>query len=184
VRVVLASTSAHKLREFGQLFAGSALELVAPPRTVDVVEDRDSFAGNAAKKAHEWARALGEPCLADDSGLCVDALGGRPGIHSARYADSDAARIARLQAELGDAADRSAAFHCALCLAWPDGREIAVSGMTRGVIAHEAAGTGGFGYDPVFFVPDPGKTYAELSAREKNTVSHRARAARALLEQL
>ncbi len=181
LKIVLASTSAHKLREFQQLFAGTAIEIVPPERTVAVEEDQETFEGNAAKKAREWARAIAQPCLADDSGLAVDALGGRPGVHSARYADSDEARINRLLTELSGKADRSAAFHCAICVAWPDGRELCVTGRTPGVIAERPAGSGGFGYDPVFLLPERGLTYAQLSADQKNALSHRARAAQALL---
>lgn len=184
MRFVLATTSSHKLREFQQLFAGTGIEIEPAPEVVPVDEDQATFEGNAAKKAREWARALGKPCLADDSGLAVDALGGRPGVHSARYADTDAARISRLLTELEGATDRSAAFHCAICVAWPDGKENCVTGRTPGVIAAAPAGGGGFGYDPVFLVPEMGRTYAELSADEKNALSHRGRAARALLDVL
>lgn len=184
MRVVLASTSPHKLREYQQLFAGTGLEIEAPDRIVLVDEDQGTFEGNAAKKAREWARQLGRPCLADDSGLAVAALGGRPGVHSARYAATDQERIARLLAELSGATDRSAAFHCAICVAWPDGKECCATGRTEGVIAREPSGTGGFGYDPVFYVPEEGRTYAELEPERKNAISHRARAARALLEAL
>ena len=157
MKFILASTSSHKLREFGELFAGTGIDVEAPARTVPVDEDQETFQGNAAKKAREWAIAVGEPCLADDSGLSVDALGGRPGVHSARYAATDPERISRLLAELTGATDRGAAFHCAICVAWPGGREICVTGTTRGEIAEQPAGSGGFGYDPVFLVPEAGR---------------------------
>lgn len=177
MRVLLASTNAHKLEELQALFGqDGALRFELAPTPLDVEETGSTFAENALIKAEAYARAFGEAALADDSGLCVDALDGRPGIYSARYAPTDAERIAKLLGELKDVpeAGRTAAFVCAMALVFPDGRVIEVEGRCPGVIADGPKGAGGFGYDPVFFVPEAGKTFAELSAAEKNRISHRA----------
>lgn len=161
--------------------AGAGLD---PPE-----ETGETFAENARIKAKYYATRLVCACLADDSGLCVDALGGRPGVYSSRYADSDAARIARLLSELDVAgahepAKRTARFVCAACLVTPDGEVAIAEGVCEGVIAKAPAGANGFGYDPVFFLPDREKTMAQLTADEKHTVSHRGRALRALFDVL
>lgn len=152
------------------------------PDTPDVVEDADTFAGNARKKATETAAILGRWVLADDSGLAVDALGGAPGVYSARYAGrhgDDEANNAKLLADLaGVPADRrGAAFHCALALADPDGVvRLEASGSCRGRILESARGRNGFGYDPLFLVPEYHRTFGELGAIAKQQLSHRARA--------
>ncbi len=159
------------------------------PDAVDWLEDRPDFAGNAEVKASAAARSVHGYAVGDDSGLCVDALGGAPGVHSARWAGEDATdgdRIARLLAELGAATDRRAAFVCHLCLCAPDGEVLArFEERAEGIILAAARGTGGFGYDPVF-VPDackdrsPAPTFAELTPAEKDAISHRGRALRKL----
>lgn len=152
------------------------------PDLPEVIEDADTFAGNARKKATEAARALGLWVVADDSGLAVDVLGGAPGVHSARYAGrhgDDAANNRRLLAELHDVDDdhRSAAFVCALALADPSGAIRAeVSASCRGRITREPLGMGGFGYDPLFLIPEYHKTFGELGPLVKHQLSHRARA--------
>jgi len=148
-------------------------------------EDAETFAGNAAKKALFIAKALSRPALADDSGLCVDALGGGPGVRSARFAGEnadDAANNSKLLASLESIPDekRGANFHCSACLAYPDGETVEAQGRCDGVILREARGDGGFGYDPLFFHPPSGKTFAQLDPETKNRVSHRAAAMIAL----
>jgi XTP/dITP diphosphohydrolase len=175
--VILASSNAHKLEELQALFGeAGAFSFELAPSPLEVEETGTTFAANAALKAEAYAQAFGLPALADDSGLCVDALDGRPGVYSARYAPTDAERIAKLLGELDGvpAAERTAAFVCAMALRFPDGRLISVEGRCPGVIVDAPRGQGGFGYDPVFLVPSLGKTFAELTAAEKNAVSHRA----------
>ena len=145
------------------------------------VEDADSFEDNAYLKAHFYARILGFPALADDSGLSVDALDGRPGVHSARYAGEDAddaARVEKLLSEMEGKTDRKAAFHCALVLAVPTGPGLTWVAECEGEILHEPKGENGFGYDPVFYYPTLEKTFAELTREEKSKVSHRGKALR------
>jgi XTP/dITP diphosphohydrolase len=145
----------------------------------EVEEDGATFDENAYKKSSFTARVLGLPALADDSGLCVAALGGAPGVGSARYGGpglSDQARTRKLLAALGEEADRRAAFACVLSLAVPAGPALTYEARCEGLIARAPAGANGFGYDPVFFYPPLGKTFAEMSREEKNRVSHRGRA--------
>jgi len=189
MRVVLATTNSHKLDELQRMLADSPIELVMPPHVIEVDETGETFRENARLKARTYARLLGEPTLADDSGLSVDALDGRPGVHSARYAGNnatDADRNRKLLGELIDVPDseRGASFHCALILAWPGGDELTVEGLVSGRILHEPRGDHGFGYDPVFYVPALDKTFAELTTEEKNAHSHRAKAASLLIEAL
>ncbi len=179
-RIILASTNRGKLQELQRLFADSdAFEFVLAPEPLEVAETGASFAQNARLKAIESARYFGAPCLADDSGLVIDALGGRPGIYSARYADTDEARIARVLAEMQEIPPdrRQAAFVCAMCLAYPDQCVIEVEGRCEGAIADAPTGEGGFGYDPIFWVPTFGCTFAELTPDDKDRISHRAIAA-------
>lgn len=191
----LASSNEKKRAELERLLAGRrwVLRLQSEaPRAVAVDEDQPDFAGNAAKKAVALATAVSAPAVGDDSGLCVDALGGRPGVHSARYGGpgaSDADRIARLLDELRavPAAQRGARFVCHLCLAAADGEVLARFEETcAGSIAMAPRGSAGFGYDPIF-VPAPhgpldtARTFAELSPAEKDAVSHRGKALRRLV---
>jgi XTP/dITP diphosphohydrolase len=144
-----------------------------------IVEDGDTFEENAYKKASLTARYLGLPALADDSGLVVEALNGAPGVYSARYAGKDASdsqRYRKLLQELGDSENRAAKFVCVLSLAVPTGPALTYEARCDGVITHEPSGTGGFGYDPVFFYPPLDKTFAQLTRQEKNKVSHRGKA--------
>ena len=178
--LLVGTTNRGKLAEIGELVEGLPLRSLRDfPGAPDVEEDADTFEGNAEKKALAYAKATGMPALADDSGLCVDALGGRPGVYSARYAEGDdAARIEKLLGELANVPEdrRGAKFVCALCLAFPDGRKLTTRGECHGVITHAPRGTGGFGYDPIFFVPELNKTFAELTRDEKSARSHRGRA--------
>ncbi len=146
-----------------------------------IVEDGATFEENAYKKASLTARYLGLPALADDSGLAVEALNGAPGVLSARYAGknaSDSQRCLKLLQELGNCENRAAKFVCVLSLAVPAGPALTYEACCQGVITHEPVGTGGFGYDPVFFYPPLDKTFAQLTRQEKNKVSHRGKALR------
>lgn len=189
-RLVLATANAGKIRELRALLAdlplraASAAEIGLDPT---VEETGLTFQANAVLKARACAAAAGLPALADDSGLEVDALGGFPGIHSARWVTgADAARVAALLERLAglEQQRRGARFHAVAALAWPDGRVATASGTVNGRIAERPAGVAGFGYDPVFLVEDGGhcgrRTMAELAPEEKNRLSHRARAVRGL----
>ena len=188
--LVIASGNAGKVREFGALLAGLGLETRPQPEGLDVEETGSTFAENARLKAEAVARATGCWALADDSGLSVDALGGAPGVHSARYADSDSARIERLLRELAaagaeSATARNAAFTAALALATPRGEIVLeVEGICPGTILEAPRGSGGFGYDPVFFVPEAGLSFAEMTHALKAELGHRGRAFAALKPQL
>ena len=180
--LVIASGNAGKVREFGALLAGLGLETRPQPEGLDVEETGSTFAENARLKAEAVARTTGCWALADDSGLSVDALGGAPGVHSARYADSDAARIERLLQELAaagaqSATARSARFTAALALASPRGEIVLeVEGICPGTILEAPRGSSGFGYDPVFFVPEAGLSFAEMTHALKAELGHRGRA--------
>ncbi len=178
--LLFATTNPGKLRELQALATGLDVLSAADVASLPTVEETEfTLEGNARRKALAWAKASSLVTLADDSGLFVDALQGRPGVHSARYAPGDdATRVRRLLEELRDvpAASRTAAFRCALCLAAPSGEAVVETGSCAGLITLETRGTGGFGYDPVLLVPELGRTLAELSLAEKSRISHRARA--------
>lgn len=187
-RLVLATANPHKLGELAAILsaAGLVVELVPLPGTAPpVLEDGLTFAANAAKKARSAARATGLPAVADDSGLCVDALGGMPGVFSARWAGShgdDAANLRLVLDQVADVPDehRGASFVCAAALALPSGQERVVEGRLAGVLLRQPRGSGGFGYDPVFLPDGHGRTTAEMSSQEKNAISHRGVALREL----
>ncbi len=187
-RLVAATANPHKLTEIAAIL-GSAVELLPRPADLgEVVEDGDTLEANARLKAAAVCEHTGQAAVADDTGLEVAALGGAPGVRSARYAGehaNDADNRARLVAELEGAADRSARFRTVAVVVFPDGRELLAEGMMSGVIAAAPRGNGGFGYDPVF-VPEggDGRTFAEMSPDEKNAISHRGRAFRSLASQL
>ncbi len=182
--IVIATRNKGKFREIAEILSPLHLTFLSLrdfPDLPAVVEDGATFVENAAKKAIETARATGHPAIADDSGLVVDALGGRPGVLSARYAGEDATDMQRCEKLLQEmagvpAGNRQAAFICAAAVASPEGQVRVVEGECRGVITRYPKGNYGFGYDPVFFVPDFGKTMAELPPDVKNRISHRARA--------
>jgi XTP/dITP diphosphohydrolase len=191
VKLFLATGNANKIREMKEILRDMPeLELLSVRDGIaipDVVEDGGTFEENAVKKALAIARTLRMPVIADDSGLQVAALGGAPGVLSARYAGehgNDAANNAKLIADLQGKADRSARFVCVICMALPDGTTHCYRGEVPGVIVDEAQGANGFGYDPHFWLPDIGKTMAELGAAEKNALSHRGRALAALKEHI
>jgi XTP/dITP diphosphohydrolase len=190
-KIVIATRNSGKLGEFHTLLAplnSTLLSLHDISLDIEVEETGNSFKENACLKAIEYSRLTQLPVLADDSGLEVEALGGRPGIHSARYAGpgaSDSDRIQKLLKELNDVGERrQARFVCVLAMAH-SGELLRISeGECRGIIADEPRGSNGFGYDPIFLFPELRKTYAELSESEKNQYSHRAHAVASLLQQL
>ena len=177
--IVIASKNKGKIREIRAIFADLPLSVVERDLP-DVVEDGRTFAENARKKAVEIARHTGTWALADDSGLEVDALGGAPGVRSARWSGGgDEANNDKLLSELRDvpAAARTARYRAVVVVAAPDGRIVAeADGVFEGLIGFERRGSGGFGYDPLFVIPERGCTMAELAAEEKNRISHRAQA--------
>jgi XTP/dITP diphosphohydrolase len=195
VRWVVATANPHKVEELAALFAGLDATLVAKPPTVTMPEETgNTFLANARLKARAIAAATGGIALADDSGLEVDALGGDPGVFSARYAGvdgagADAANNAKLVAELAGihGPNRRARFRCVLALVAPDGREVTAEGRIEGFVLDAPRGAGGFGYDPLFRPETDnaaGRSFAEYAAAEKNAVSHRGRAAERLCEAL
>jgi XTP/dITP diphosphohydrolase len=186
--LVCASANPGKVEEIRALLHGLVELRPRPAAVADVVEDAATLLGNARLKAAAIAEATGLPAVADDTGLEVDALGGRPGVHTARYAGTtatDADNRALLLAELAGAADRRARFRTCVVVRWPDGEELAVEGTCDGTIALRERGRRGFGYDAVF-VPSEGdgRTFAEMTAEQKHAVSHRGRAFRRLLTEL
>ncbi|HGY5536364.1 MAG TPA: RdgB/HAM1 family non-canonical purine NTP pyrophosphatase [Prochlorococcus sp.] len=185
--LIIASGNAGKIREFSNLLAHIPLEIRPQPTGLHVEETGSSFSANARIKATAVAAATGQWALADDSGLSVAALNGAPGVHSARYAENDEARIARLLNELEAAksSDRSAHFTAALAVADPSGKiRLEVEGECPGMILKTPRGEGGFGYDPVFYVPEVGQTFAEMEKVAKARLGHRGRAFNALEPEL
>ena len=187
-KIVMASGNAGKIREIARLLEGLNIEVVAQSEfgVTDADETGTTFAENSLIKAQHAANATGLPALADDSGLSVDALDGAPGVYSARYSGPDAddeSNNDKLLAELEGVKQRGAAFHCVATFVEPGGGEPLVAhGEWRGAILHAREGKGGFGYDPLFFVPDCLCSSAELKADEKNARSHRGQALRKLVE--
>ncbi len=187
MRLVLATANLDKAVEIAALLPG--FEVVSrPPDLPDVDETADTLEGNARLKAMAVCEATGEVAVADDTGLEVEALGGRPGVRAARYAGPGATygdNVARLLAELDGVADRRARFRTVALARFPDGREVIAEGTVEGDIAGAPRGTNGFGYDPVFVPADgDGRTFGEMTRAEKEAVSHRGRAFRALLASL
>jgi XTP/dITP diphosphohydrolase len=192
MRLLVATTNPGKVREYKRLLSGLDCDLVGLAEvdiTQDVAETGATYEENALLKAREYSTLSGLLTLADDSGLEVDALVGRPGVHSARYAADSPARIQRLLSEMQHVPTdrRSARFQCVIALAWPTGHSEVTSGTCEGWVTDEARGNNGFGFDPVFYVPEQGMTMAELPDEVKNQISHRARAAqkmRPILERI
>lgn len=185
-RVLLATNNPGKVREYREILAGLPIELVTPQEiglALEIPETGATYEENARRKARAFAAASGLLALADDSGLEVDALGGEPGVHSHRYdggQGSDAERYRLLLSRLEGVpmAQRTARFRCVIAVATPEGELYTCEGECPGVILTEPRGDGGFGYDPVFWLPEMGRTMAELAPEEKNRVSHRGRAGR------
>ena len=182
MRFVLATHNPGKLREMGEILKDLGIEVVSPKDlgiTVDVEETGTTFAENAMLKAKTVCQAAGLPAIADDSGLCVDALNGAPGVYSARYGGEgldDKGRYLLLLSSLRGAPTRAAHFACAVACAFPNGDTLTAEGRCDGSIAYAPLGEGGFGYDPVFLLPGTGKTFGQLSQEEKSAVSHRGKA--------
>ena len=182
MRFVLATHNPGKLREMGEILKDFGIEVVSPKDlgiTVDVEETGSTFAENAMLKAKAICKAADLPAIADDSGLCVDALNGAPGVYSARYGGEgldDRGRYMLLLSSLRGAPTRAAHFACAVACAFPNGDTLTAEGRCDGSIAYAPLGEGGFGYDPVFLLPGTGKTFGQLSQEEKSAVSHRGRA--------
>jgi XTP/dITP diphosphohydrolase len=189
---LLGTSNAHKLAELRAILGDLPLTLLGLgdlASVPDVAETGDTFAANAILKATAYARASGLLTLADDSGLEIDALGGEPGVHSARWAGADTPYSERFRIILERMAQtpperRTARYRCVIAIAGPDGLLATAEGVLEGMIATEPRGAGGFGYDPIFYLPAYGKTVAELPAEEKNRISHRARAAAQARQQL
>lgn len=188
-RIVLATANPDKVRELRALFSFADVVAASDLGPVpDVVEDGATLAENALKKAREFAAVFGEICVADDTGLEVDALDGAPGIYAARYAGPDATyadNCAKLLRSLAGVSDRGARFRTVMAVVDPGaGFERTVDGVLEGSILESPRGDRGFGYDPVFYVPAEGRALAEMTLEEKNRISHRARAAQAMAEVL
>lgn len=188
--IVLATTNKGKTKEMKEILKGYPIEIknlsdFGP--IPEVIEDGDTFDDNAYKKASFTAKVLGFPALADDSGLCVDALDGAPGVYSARYAGenaTDADNVAKLLEALKDEENRKAAFQCVISIAVPTGAALTYEGSCEGVLTREPAGDNGFGYDPLFFFPQFNKTFAQLSMEEKAEVSHRGKALKEVTQEM
>lgn len=190
MKFVLASHNQAKLREMSHILERLGVEVVSPGDLgidIEVEETEETFAGNAMLKAKAICAASGLPAIADDSGLCVDALNGGPGVYSARYGGEgldDRGRYRLLLESMRGQTTRAAHFACAIACAFPDGEELTAEGECPGTIAFAPMGEGGFGYDPVFFVPEMAKTFAQMTEEEKAKVSHRGKALEAFAEKL
>jgi XTP/dITP diphosphohydrolase len=190
MKLIIASNNKHKIYEIKKILGGKFSEIVSLAEAGidhETVEDGVTFLENAGKKAREIAEIANLPALADDSGICVDALGGAPGVYSARFSgvhgnDEDNNRL--LLEKLSDKEDKSAHYCCAMVLAYPDGREISAEGFMYGEITHNPRGDRGFGYDPLFIPRGESRTVAEMTDEEKNLISHRANALAELLKKL
>ena len=191
MKILIATHNKHKLQEMERILVPMGYEAVTDRdigiELTDVEENGLTFLDNARIKAEAGCKESGLPCIADDSGLCVDALGGEPGVYSARYCGvhgNDAANNEKLLLKLKDVSDekRTARFVCAICVSFPDGSEITAEGVCEGRIGYEYRGSNGFGYDPLFMVGD--KSFAEFTAEEKDAVSHRGNALKNLEKKL
>lgn len=192
-KIVLATHNAGKIREFKSVLLPLGYDVVSVHDLLPDIEEPEetgqTFAENARLKAQYYMKATGLPCLADDSGIAADALNGRPGVYSARYAGpecDDEANNQKLIQELSAFPPEKRTVHyvCVLVLCWPDGREITAEGRCSGVLRDFYAGDNGFGYDPLFYVPEKKKTMAEMTMAEKNEISHRGKALKKLVEAL
>lgn len=193
MKLIIASNNAHKIGEIKKILSGKFDEILSMREagiSHETVEDGKTFVENATKKAREIAELTGSAALADDSGICVDALDGAPGIYSARFAStaegnaSDEANNALLLEKLSGVTDRGAHYTAAIALVYPDGRTVTAEGYMYGDILEAPRGGGGFGYDPLFVIKGESRTVAEMTPEEKNAVSHRAKALALLLEKL
>jgi len=177
ITIVLATGNPHKLQEINEITANTGIEFILPKEGFDPIENGETFEQNSIIKAKEASKVSGQISLADDSGLCVEALGGEPGIHSARYDATPQRRIDKLLKNLANKDNRKAKFVCVMTLTDKDGNVLnQETGECHGQIAKEQFGTNGFGYDPIFIVDDYNITMAQMSEDLKNKVSHRAKA--------
>ncbi len=191
-RIIFATGNAHKLEEIRAILRDAGLEIVSMKEAgldLDIVEDGTSFKENALIKARVVSKASGEPAMADDSGLVVDALNGAPGIYSSRWMGEDASYHDKNQAIIDKLAGlpdekRTARFVCACAAVFPDGRELVTEETLEGIIGYEERGKNGFGYDPIFYLPERGCCNAELAPEEKNAISHRGKALRRMRDML
>ena len=187
-KIVFATGNEGKMREVRAILADLGLEILSMKEagaSLDIVEDGTTFAENTLIKARAVHEATGALVLADDSGLEVDYMGGEPGVYSARWMGEDTPYTIKNQAILDRLAgvpdpERGARFRCVIAAVFPDGSEAVTEGVIEGIIGHESLGEGGFGYDPIFFLPERGMSTAQLSPEEKNAVSHRGRALEAM----
>ena len=190
MKLIIASNNQHKLIEIREILGDFFSEIVSAREAGiehETVEDGTTFMENALKKAREMTEITGCAALADDSGICVDALGGAPGIYSARFSGvhgDDAANNRLLLEKMEGVSDRKAHYTCAIALTYPDGREVTAEGYFHGEIGFEEKGQYGFGYDPLFYLPEYGCTSAQILPEEKNKISHRAAALRELCGKL
>ena len=187
--IVVATKNKGKLKEIKEIFKDMPYNFVSMEEMgidVEIDEDADTFLGNATKKATEIMKLCGEITMADDSGLCVDALNGAPGVYSARYSNTgnDLDNNLLLLKNMEGVENRAAHFTCAMVVAFPDGKIISHEGEFHGTIDFEMKGTGGFGYDCLFYLPEYNKTSAQITAEEKNSLSHRAMALKGIKEKL
>lgn len=183
MKIVLASSNEHKVKEINAIVLGHDIEFILPPEGFDPIEDGKTFEENSFIKAQAAWELSKTWTLADDSGLCIDVLNGAPGIHSARYANNPQARIDRVLDEMQGLENRSACFKCCMTLINPDGDVVfSYTGVCEGSIVENQRGVNGFGYDPIFLIKDSDKTMAELSDEEKNEISHRGKALKSVLD--
>lgn len=190
MRIIVATKNPNKIKEISEVMSPLGFDVISQTDAgidIDVEETGDTFEKNALLKARAVSLICDDYVLADDSGLCVESLDGRPGVMSARYAGegaSDAHKIIKLLGELENEENRAARFVTSVAFVFPDGTELVTSGEVSGKITKEPMGDNGFGYDPVFYSNELGKTFAQASAGEKNSVSHRSRAIKALYNEL
>jgi len=192
MRLIIATGNEDKVREIDEILEGTGFEAISMKQagySPDIVEDGKTFEENALKKAMAVHELSGEYVMADDSGLCIDALDGAPGIYSARFCGEDSTyeekfkKIFEMLADVPEE-ERTAQFVCAIAVVKPDGTSFTVRGECRGVLHEKPAGENGFGYDPIFYVPEFGMTTAQMDPEVKNSISHRGRALRAMVEKL
>lgn len=182
MKIIAATSNAGKIREIKKIFSSSSFEIISMKEAgidIEIEENGTTFEENALIKARTISKLSGCAVLSDDSGLCVDALGGAPGVYSARYAGEDATdeeRMIKLLSELSDVEDRCAKFVSVVAFITKDGKEFCSTGEVLGKIAYKIMGDGGFGYDPIFISDELGKTFGQATQEEKNSISHRARA--------
>lgn len=190
MKFVLASKNPDKIKEMGAILSDLGVEVISETEAgvdIEVEESGETFEENAVLKAKAVCKASGLPAIADDSGLCVSALGGGPGVYSARYGGpglNDKGRYELVLNGMRGQTDRSAKFVSCICCIFPDGGGIGARGECEGLITHAPLGEGGFGYDPIFLVSGTKKTFAQMTAEEKNAVSHRGKALASFKEKL